>query len=106
MNDFKNIFRYREDVLFGEKAYLTTAYFVSPSVICTGRSQAEFDTEGTGNILLFQNGETSMDTIEAPADLDEANNNVNSKSLKNFGHFACKRVSFFCRTFGLDIFVS
>jgi len=65
---------YREDVLFGEKAYLTTAYFVSPSVICTGRSQAEFDTEGTGNMLLFQNGETSMDTIEAPADLDEANN--------------------------------
>ena len=90
--------------MFGEKAYLTTAYFVSPSVICTGRSQAEFDTEGTGNILLFQNGETSMDTIEAPADLDEANNSVSfCKIFEKLHYFT---VSFFCRIFGLGIFVS
>ena len=90
--------------MFGEKAYLTTAYFVSPSVICTGRSQAEFDTEGTGNMLLFQNGETSMDTIEAPANLDEANSSVSFCKIFEKLHYLM--VSFFCRIFGLGIFVS
>ena len=83
---------------------MTTAYFVSPSVICTGRSQAEFDTEGTGNMLLFQNGETSMDTIEAPADLDEANSSVSFCKIFEKLHYLM--VSFFCRIFGLGIFVS
>ena len=49
---------------------MTTAYFVSPEIICTGRTQAEFDVDGTGNILLFQNGPTSQDVIQAPPDLD------------------------------------
>jgi len=61
---------YRTETIFGEEAYLTTAYFVSPEIICTGRTQAEFDVDGTGNILLFQNGPTSQDVIQAPPDLD------------------------------------
>ena len=44
---------YRTETIFGEEAYLTTAYFVSPEIICTGRTQAEFDVDGTGNILLL-----------------------------------------------------
>ena len=49
---------------------MTTAYFVSPEIICTGRTQSDFDVDGTGNILLFQNGPTSQDVIQAPPDLD------------------------------------
>jgi len=64
---------YRNDILFGEEGYLTTVYFVDPSVICSGRTQEEFDSQGTGQLLLFQNGPTPMDTIKAPADIDEAN---------------------------------
>ena len=65
------------------EAYLTTAYFVDPSVICTGRTQEEFDMEGTGNRLLFQNGPTSADTIKAPLTVDEADTNV-SFFITNF----------------------
>ena len=28
---------YRHDIIFGEEAYLTTAYFVDPSLICKGK---------------------------------------------------------------------
>ena len=64
---------YRKDTVLGEEAYVTTAYFVDPSVICgSGRSQAEFDVEGTGNRLLFQNGPSSSDVITAPMTLEDA----------------------------------
>jgi len=63
---------YRLDTLFGEEAYLSTAYFVDPALICTGRTQDQFDSEGTGNRLLFQNGPSTSDTIAAPLDLDQA----------------------------------
>ena len=62
------------------EAFLTTAYFVDPSVICTGRTQEEFDMECTGNRLLFQNGPTSADTIKAPLTIEEADTNVSRKS--------------------------
>ena len=67
---------YRLDNLFGEEAYLSTAYFVDPASICTGRTQDQFDSEGTGNRLLFQNGPSTSDTIAAPLDLDQADTSV------------------------------
>ena len=68
---------YRSDTIFGEEAYLTTAYFVEPEVICsTGRTQSEFDVEGTGNCLLFQNGPSTHDLIKVPLDLDSADGSV------------------------------
>ena len=40
----------------GEEAYFTTAYFVDPLIICQGgRTQEEFDAQGTGYLLAFQN---------------------------------------------------
>ena len=56
---------------------MTTAYFVEPEVICsTGRTQSEFDVEGTGNCLLFQNGPSTHDLIKVPLDLDSADGSV------------------------------
>jgi len=52
-------------------AFVTTAYFIDPMRICNGgRTQEEFDIEGTGNRLLFQNGPTSADVMVAPLTLD------------------------------------
>ena len=53
-------------------------------MICTGRTQEEFDMEGTGNRLLFQNGPTSADTIKAPLTVDEADTNVRFSLLRHF----------------------
>jgi len=54
-------------------AFVTTAYFVDPAIICQGgRSQAEFDMEGTGNRVWFQNGPTTADVLNTPLTLDEA----------------------------------
>ena len=72
--------RYREDVPLGEEAYLTTAYFISPDRICNGgRTQTEFNSEGTGKYLFLQNGPSIKDVILAPADLEEANQSVSNK---------------------------
>ena len=48
---------------------MTTAYFVNPDVICTGRTQSEFDVEGTGNTLQFLKGQ---ELIAVPLDVDSA----------------------------------
>ena len=67
---------YRSDNIFGEDAYLTTAYFVNPDVICsTGRTQSDFDVEGTGNTLLFLK---EQDLIAVPLDVDSTDGSVNS----------------------------
>merc|ERR1712038_2210885 len=34
------------------------------------RTETKFDVDGTGNILLYQNGPTTADVIQAPPDLD------------------------------------
>ena len=55
---------------------MTTAYFVNPDVICsTGRSQSEFDVEGTGNTLLFLK---EQELIAVPLDVDSTDGSVNS----------------------------
>ena len=81
---------YRLDNLFGEEAYLSTAYFVDPASICTGRTQDQFDSEGTGNRLLFQNGPSTSDTIAAPLDLDQADSSVRLFTLRKKASFVVK----------------
>ena len=55
------------------QAYLTTAYFVHPRIICDGgRSQADFDRDGTGYALFFQNGPTPEYLYAAPLTAAEA----------------------------------
>ena len=52
---------------FGGVVYFTTAYFVDPAVICNGgRSQLQFQAQGTGDRLLFQTGPTPDAFLEAP----------------------------------------
>jgi len=64
---------YHEDNVLGNDAFLTSAYFVDPAIICQGgRTQDDFDIDGTGNRLLFQNGPTVNDVIAAPLTLDSA----------------------------------
>ena len=47
---------YQPGEFITKEVYYTTAYFVDPAVICQGgRSQEDFDTQGTGYTLLFQN---------------------------------------------------
>ena len=61
---------------------MTTAYFVSPDIICSsGRTQSEFDVEGTGNTLLFQNGHSKQDLTAAPLDLDSTDGSVSIFNL-------------------------
>ena len=58
-------------------AFVTTAYFIDPMRICNGgRTQEEFDVEGTGNRLLFQNGPTPADVMVAPLTLDSVDADV------------------------------
>ena len=65
-----------EDVINGVDVYVTTAYFVDPSIICdAGRSQKAFDKEGTGYALFFQNGPTPDDIEASPLTAEEAKKN-------------------------------
>ncbi len=60
-----------------DSAYYVTAYFVEPSTVCTtGRTQAEFDEQGTGYLLAFQNGPTAESLHYAPLTKEEADQEV------------------------------
>ena len=64
---------YNEDVINGVEVYVTTAYFVDPNVICDeGRNQKDFDNDGTGVALFFQNGPSPDDIVAAPLTAEEA----------------------------------
>ena len=40
---------------YGSPAFFSTAYFVDPAIVCEGgRSEAEFNSQGVGDRLLFQ----------------------------------------------------
>lgn len=75
---------YRDDVIFGEDVYLTTAYFVHPEVICgldscqAGRTLEDFEAEGTGYVLHFQNGPDVTDLLTAPSNLHEVKDDVSA----------------------------
>ena len=61
----------------GEEAYFQTVYFVDTAIICNGgRTEEEFQNEGTGNRFSFQNGPTNMDLEEIPLTKDEMLGNV------------------------------
>ena len=61
----------------GEEAYFVTAYFVDPNIICNGgRTEEEFQKEGTGNRLSFQNGPHNTDLQEIPLRKSEMLDNV------------------------------
>lgn len=65
---------YNLDIVNGIEVYLTTAYFVNPNIICNrGLTQRDLDTEGTGNVLLFQTGPTPRDLYVAPLTAAAAN---------------------------------
>ena len=62
---------------FGEEAYFVTAYFVDTAIICNGgRTQEEFENEGTGYRVAFQNGPTNVDLQEIPLTKDEMLNDA------------------------------
>ena len=68
---------YTKTEWMGQAAWMTTAYFVDPAVICAGgRSAADFAAQGTGDRLLIQLGATdnlvSIPLTQAEADLDPA----------------------------------
>jgi len=64
---------YRQSKINGKDVFLTTVYFIDPEKICNGgRTQAEFDVDGTGKKLLFQNGDRPSDHIVAPLTQQEA----------------------------------
>ena len=53
---------------------MTTAYFVDPYIICTkGRTQSDFDRDGTGYALYFQVGPTPLQIQATPLTENEAN---------------------------------
>ena len=61
MNDrwfnFRTSVHYVMDKMLGDYYFFATVYFVDPSTICTtGRTQAQFEEEGTGNLLAIQSG--------------------------------------------------
>ena len=61
----------------GEAAYFFIAYFVDTAIICNGgRTREEFQNEGTGNRLSFQNGPYSTNLLEIPKTEDEMHINV------------------------------
>merc|ERR1711981_1296070 len=64
---------YIPDNVNGVEVYLTTAYFVDPEIICDGgRSQADFDRDGTGYALFFQSGPDPTWLYESPLTAAEA----------------------------------
>jgi hypothetical protein len=69
------------------QAYVTTAYFVDPSTICTtGRTQEQFDADGTGTDILFQNGPSFApeNLIRAPQTEDEIVAEVSINQKRRF----------------------
>ena len=53
--DMSRMPSYQMDSWFDVPAYLTTIYFTDTNIICNGgRSQDEFDSQGTGDRLIVQ----------------------------------------------------
>jgi len=72
VNPFANP-SYQLDDWLGEEAYFTTAYFVDPEIICNGgRDSSMWESQGTGDRLLLQNGPTPDDLLSVPLTQDEA----------------------------------
>lgn len=62
---------------FAQPAWITTAYFVDPTIICNGgRSEEEFNTQGSGDRVAIQYGPTPADLINVPLTTSEAGNDA------------------------------
>jgi len=60
--------------------WVTTAYFVEPSTICsTGRSEEDYKKFGTGHMLSFQVGKTPSDLMRIPMVQTDVTKNTNFK---------------------------
>ena len=58
---------------FGTPAYFTTAYFTDPAIICAGgRTNDQFNAQGTGDRLLIQTGPTADTVLSIPLTQAEA----------------------------------
>ena len=83
--EFSSNAMYQKGWYLAKEMYFTTAYFVDPAIICTsGRSEDDFESDGTGYTLLFQNGtdSTEHNLIAAPLKEGSAEQNVN---IYNYG---------------------
>ena len=62
------------------QVYYLTAYFVEPSTICTtGRTEADYESQGTGYMIALQNGPTPSDIEVIPLTMEEAQENVSQQ---------------------------
>lgn len=69
---------YTAGTFFEEKAWFTTAYFVDPSVICAGgRTEDQWNSQGTGDRLWIQVGETPDNFVKIPLTRAEADGTDN-----------------------------
>ena len=65
--DFSTVKYYQRGDFFGTDQYFVTVYFVDPAIICNGgRTQEEFEVEGTGNSFSIQVGPTPDVLEEIP----------------------------------------
>ncbi len=70
------------DDWFGEEAYFATVYFVDTDIICNGgRTQEEFDAQGTGYRVSFQNGPTNTDLEFIPLVKEDMSTAVSTCSI-------------------------
>ena len=59
----------------GDAVYLATVYFINKDLICSsGRSQDEFEDQGTGNVLWLQKRDGTF--LKAPLEMDAADEGV------------------------------
>jgi len=73
MADFESHPAYQLDYIGDWEAYLTTVYYVDPQTICNGgRTEAEFNRDGTGDRLVVQVGESPEFLVEIPQYQEDA----------------------------------
>ena len=64
-------------------AYYATVYFVDTAIICNGgRTEEEFNLQGTGDRLSLQNGPINTDLLNVPLNESEIVADVCTGSLK------------------------
>ena len=75
---------YTKGKFFGQDVYYASVYFVDPAIICNGgRTQGEFDAQGTGDRILFQNGPTPDSVYEIPLQQSGMAGNVSTIFVQN-----------------------
>ena len=72
--DFENSEWYTKATVMGKPTFLQTVYFVKPGNIQTGRSEKEFQAQGTGNGLWLLLKNNTL--LKAPMTKGQADNLV------------------------------